>query len=125
MSLTYVNGRVATVSLPNGVSRTFSYDPAGRASGMTQSLPGLTAESFTYSYDSENRLIGIVSNAGWQQSFIYDAAGRLARETRTGPDGHDKTYRYDGNDNRTYMGVRTGSSLTPHTLDFEAADWPA
>jgi len=69
-----------------------------------------------YAYNSDGGLGGI-TGPGWSMRFGYDAAGRLASETRSGTGGYLASYGYDRNGNRTRM-PRYALSSVVNVIDF-------
>jgi RHS repeat-associated protein len=99
-------GRLKKLTLPGNVSREIiSYDDAGRALALTQTLGGNT-EAYTFGFDTLGRLQNHALSGQWAVTYGYDSASRLQTETRTGVGAYNYLYGYDLNDNRL---TQTGS----------------
>lgn len=104
------NGRPGSMTDPNGVETSFSYDLLGRVEAIVVQHPTNSALNATTSmeydevgnvtqltlpsttplimeYDAANRLTVMRSGAGERWSYSYDAAGNVERETVTRTDG--------------------------------------
>lgn len=123
-------GRRESLSYPNGIVTSYSYDDAGGLTGLTHSAADTTIASFAYEldkagnrtrrtareaeqylYDTVYRLLTLTSSN--PEAFSYDAVGNR----QAGPGGKDVdslynagnqmiqgrklSYRYDGNGNQT------------------------
>lgn len=110
---TYINGRLSSVSDPNGVVTNFGYDANGRLLYREDALGKRTAFSydgcgnvltvtnalnqvFTYVYDQRNRVTSVTNPTGAATHYTYDANGNLL--TATDALGKVTTYTYDGED---------------------------
>ena len=96
-----------TVSTPNGVVATHTYDEADRLSSLTNTRSGTTVSSYAYDYDDNgNRTSQIETNDGLTETttYTFDALDRLASITypidTTYPSGRVVTYGYDAVGNR-------------------------
>lgn len=114
-------GRVDQVSLPNHVTRTFTFDDAGRALTTAQNIDGMPRTS-TQAYDALGRISGITvqdfGGGDWSAQFTYDGAGRLSGETRAGFGAYQKNYTYDPNDNRTTLTATIGGATQNSTYSY-------
>jgi RHS repeat-associated protein len=91
-------GRVGAITLPGGVTQTFSYDPLLRPTGMTmRKADGTAVYAWTEAFDGLNQVQERVMD-GVTESFGFDASGRLTMAGGT-------AFTYDGRGNRT---SRTG-----------------
>ena len=66
-------GNLTDVSLPNGLSLTYTYDNADRLTRKT--LDG--SKYFNYSYDGANNLVGVTDQNNNSYTWDYDGAGRV------------------------------------------------
>ncbi len=132
------NGKVSSVTLPNGMSRTYLYDPSG-ALGELQQVPGSSAaEDWMLTRDGQGRMAQVTGPDG-TTTFIYDETGRLVQERRKdtsttikAPSPAIVQYGYDGSDNRaavvTYVAPAdsietfSGTSL-PATVQSASGTW--
>ncbi|MDP2673555.1 MAG: RHS repeat-associated core domain-containing protein [Dehalococcoidia bacterium] len=80
----------------------FTYDAQGR---MTQTQQGNV--SWTFAFDSLNRLSTRTDAAGNQTSYSYDGADRLTQLVL--PSGRTYGFAYDANGNRTSVTMATGA----------------
>jgi YD repeat-containing protein len=88
------NGRVATVTMPDGAVRTYDLSPAPRetrvtdgngdawlyvstAQGLVQSVRDPAGNTAAYAYDSAGNLSAVTNPAGETLAFTYDASGNL------------------------------------------------
>lgn len=87
----------------------FEYNPLG---SITKRKAG--GQEIQFNYDTENRLLGLVNEAGKHYRFGYNERGEITRET--GFDGLERTYERD----KTGLVVRTrrpGNRHTDYTYD--------
>ena len=110
---------VQTLTLPNGVSRTYGRDDAGRITSMIQNV-NAAAETTRFTYNSEQKL-QTVTGEDYLAAYYYDSHGRLIHELRTGKDAYIRTYAYDQSDNRVSKKVTDGPGGAP--AHFELTDW--
>ena len=104
------NGRVKTITYPDGRTLSYSYD--GNGSPLSITYPGGLV--VTYRYDVRNR----PTSALWGTesiSFGYDAAGNLLTETRS--NGTSSAYTYDANGRMTKISYKKGAA-TLASLSF-------
>jgi len=121
-------GRVTTVTDSRGYAIAYSYGPLGNRTRMTLQ-PGTADERVTsFSYDSANRLLSIIANPG-TFTHGYDLLGR--RSSLGYPNNIISNYSYDsasrltGVDNTTigsfsYTLDKVGNRLTKTTTEQEA-----
>lgn len=108
-------GKLKSLSLPGGVTRTFTYDSAGKVASQQQTGTG----AFSYEYD-ENRRLQRISGTALHELYTYDSAGRIKSEHGS---AGDASYTYDE------AGNLTGSSheetvTTPHVVQFRPDEDP-
>lgn len=110
-------GYLASESRGNGDTTAYTYDAAGNmASVVHRNAASTVLESFSYTYDSRNRITSQTSQAG-TTNYAYDLTGQLAGVTL--PGGRAITYSYDGNGNRK---VVTDSLLGNSTYASNSVD---
>jgi RHS repeat-associated protein len=90
-SYTYQNGQPHTLTDPAGVTTTYSYDLAGRTTGITDAAGKTT----TYSYDGSGNLLSRTDPLGNTISYAYDCRGNML--TATDARGNTTTCIYNGN----------------------------
>jgi YD repeat-containing protein len=112
-------GRVSRVEQAGLEPVEYDYDARGRLALVTIGS-GASAREAMPSYDTSDRVSGLVDPIDRTFSFSYDAANRVTQQTLPGPDG-DRTVglSYDGNGNL--------QSLTPpgeasHGFGYDAID---
>ena len=77
--------RPTSQELGNTTKTTYSYDDAGRLTGITNKKSGGTViSSFTYTYDDAGNRKTVTENNGDIVTWTYDASDRLTREKRNG-----------------------------------------
>ncbi|MDP3938195.1 MAG: RHS repeat-associated core domain-containing protein [Deltaproteobacteria bacterium] len=118
-------GNVLSVTDPNGLVTTFTYDAAGRVRAITQVNGGKDGAGQTidlvteYVYEANGNLDYIKLPRGNFYNYQYDTANRLASITRTftqpsgpadTPAGQTIRYGYDTEGNRTREEVAPGVS---------------
>jgi RHS repeat-associated protein len=128
----------ATTTYPSGVSRTVTYDVAGRVKTITlRNSAGMVLQSFAYDYGLVTRtnadgtvttepgpdyrdgyVLSMAEQDGSKVEYGYDDLGRLASAVRTGSNVYTQSYGYDANDNRTRVTVN-GVTIT---ATFDAAN---
>jgi RHS repeat-associated protein len=83
-------GRVATVTYPNGVQSTFTYDTLNRVTGLS-SQPA----SYTYQRGPAGNLTSDTESSGRAANWTYDGIYRLTNETiALAPSGHNGNVGY-------------------------------
>ena len=108
-------GRRSTLTLPNGVTVTYSYDQSSQLTGITYQYAGTDLGNLSYSNDLAGRRSGVTGSfartgvPSLLSSATYDAANRLTQWGKT-------TLNYDANGNPIYDGV--------NTYTWNAANWP-
>lgn len=109
------NGRLLSLTDPNGLAVSLTYDPRGRLTGKT--VGGNTS---TYNYDAVGNLIKITQPTGVAVSYSYDAAHRLTDITDAL--GGKIHYTLDGMGNRTQEVVTDalGNTVKTHRRVFDA-----
>jgi RHS repeat-associated protein len=103
---------VATVTYPNGVQSTFTYDTLNRVTGLS-SQPA----SYTYQRGPTGNLASVTESNGRQVGWTYDGIYRLTNETISlAPSGHDGSVGYGLdpvgnrlNDASSLEGISSGS----------------
>ncbi|NLF17685.1 MAG: RHS repeat protein, partial [Lentisphaerae bacterium] len=110
-------GRVESVTLPNGLTRLYDYDDAGRITRLAYAATagGEEVASFAVDYDATGRCRRATSSDGLVGEFTYDGIGMLARETWHNANGliQDDHYEYDAGGNRVRL-ERLGETLVYH-----------
>ncbi len=94
------NGRLITSTDSGGLTVRYEYDAVGNRTKMT--MPD--GKVILYKYDSNNRLIQLISDAG-TFNFTYDSLGRRTKLTM--PNGTYTTYSYDSNSRLTNLTHKT------------------
>jgi RHS repeat-associated protein len=103
-------GEVTTVALPGGVTRTLNYDDLGQLTTDTLVGHSQTQAAFAYTYDQDgnptSQTITLAGNpAAGTHTYTYDQAGRLT--TWTNPGNQATVYGWDNAGNRTTAGNQT------------------
>jgi YD repeat-containing protein len=99
-------GRRSTLTLPNGINVSYGYDQGSQLAGITYQLGGTTLGNLTYSYDLAGRRSGVsgsfarTASPSPLSSASYDVANRLTQWSGT-------TLSYDANGNLINDGVNT------------------
>jgi len=101
------DGKITQVD--SGGLKTYAYDDAFRITGITDTVT--PANSWTYGYDSLDRLTGGVSS-GTTRGWSYDANGNRLTETGTAP----STYTVSSSNNR----ITAISGNLPRTYAYDA-----
>ncbi|MBN2451204.1 MAG: RHS repeat protein, partial [Lentisphaeria bacterium] len=110
--------RVTDVDFPGGRSLHYTYDSLGRRTGMADQ----DGFEVSYAYDDAGRLAGISTGAGQVlMSYTYDVNGRLTREERG--NGTYSTYAYDAAGRLTLLVHATadGTALARFAYGYDAA----
>jgi RHS repeat-associated protein len=113
-------GRVISKRLaPTLAPATVTYDARGRITSLGQGT-----QSFTFAYDSSDRIISRTDATGRQTQYAWDAADRLTQTTL--PSGRTYRFTYDANGNRTQVQMPNGGAhaFTYTPLDSEASYTP-
>lgn len=112
-------GRKIRVDNANGTFTTYAYRPEGDLlSVQNWKSPGVLNSSFTYSYDSRSRIIGVTSLVGtW--AYTYDPAGQVTAATFASADpgvsNQTLLYTYDAAGNRVFS--TTNGDLRDYARD--------
>ena len=124
------DGSLHTMTYPNGVVATYTYDPyRGWLTHLIHQSGATTIAEFTYAYNptywgkngtrtSMAELI-LKPGGGYIDStvtYTYDGLYRLTGEARTGDYAYNKAYAYDANGNRETM--VDGSGTTYYHYDY-------
>jgi RHS repeat-associated protein len=102
------DGRITQID--SGGLRTYAYDDASRITGITDTVT--PANSWTYGYDTLDRLVSGVSS-GTTRGWTYDPHGNRLTETGTAP----ATYVVSSTSNR----VSSISGSLPRSYGYDAA----
>jgi large repetitive protein len=114
-------GNLVTITAPNGVVETRTYDERNRLSSIRAASATVTATDLTYTRDASGQITAIVDGvSGTTTTFGYDPLGRVTSERRTGGTlpALESTYTYDAVGNRTSVVVNGATS----TSTFDADD---
>lgn len=87
------DGRLASVTEPEGRRVAYTYDAAGNRKSMTTTY-GTGAETIVYAYDGQNRLVSETKNGTVDVTYEYDGNGNLLSGTCVS-EGITETYSYD------------------------------
>ena len=109
------NGRPGSLTDPNGLVTTLSYDPRGRL--ISRSAGG---ETTSYSYDGVGNLTGVTLPGGAVYTYSYDAAHRLTRISDLM--GNKLVYTLDvaGNRTKEQLFDSTGTLVQTRSRVFDA-----
>ena len=109
------NGRVGTLTNPNGLLTTLTYDPRGR---LVNRLVG--TENTHYTYDGVGNLTNVALANGANYTYTYDQAHRLIQITDA--QANRIVYTLDNAGNRTKEETfdNTNTSLQKHSRVFDA-----
>ena len=89
------DGRVASVSLANGVTSSSTYDGAGRLDRIDHSGGGVSG-FFDYTLDADGNRVGLTSSAG-NESYTINAINQLTAASYANGDTESFTYDPAGN----------------------------
>ena len=87
-------GRLNTVTFPNGVAATNTYDIADRLIGISHSLNEVTLGSFFYTLDNAGNRLSMTDNDG-STTYTYDALDRLLSVSYPAVSPLSVSYTYD------------------------------
>lgn len=85
------NNKLMQLVGPSGTT-TFGYDGNGNMTSMV--VPGPV--TWNYSYDYENKLIGVSNDAGYSAAYAYAVDGRRVRAEESNAPNPDLWFLYDG-----------------------------
>ena len=122
-----IEGRLAWQVMPDGAREELRYDPEGNlvrsqtaAGGVVTfevgpfNLPiartGEDGTRYTFTYDTELRLVRVTNPLGLTWDYEYDPCGNLVRESDF--TGRAVTYRYDAANRQIARGSEAGQSIT-------------
>ena len=103
----YVNGRMASYTLPNGVTSTFDYDAVGRPTAIYHKRGGTTFERADYGYDAVGNRLWRRHNDGMFESYGYDELYRLTYASYPTANLQEQ-YNYDAGGNRIHKATSGG-----------------
>ena len=109
------NGNAGTVTDPNGVVTTYTYDARNRLATATVTSGSFTA-STQYFYDSHGNLSYVIPPEGNRIDFTYNLADRLTQITDHL--GNYIRYHYDLDGNRDWEKLYDPQSTLKKQLDF-------
>ncbi len=114
-----VEGKMLTESYPNGMNATYTYNAVGQATGLEYVKTTHCVEEAEKCKWFKNAIVPSAHGETLSQtstlaneSYTYDAAGRLieAQETPTGESCKTRHYSYDEDSNRTTLTSQIGKS---------------
>ena len=109
------NGNVGTITDPNGVITTYTYDARNRLATSTITSGSYSAET-QYFYDARGNLSYVIPPEGNRIDFTYNFADRLTQITDHL--GNSIHYGYDAQGNRTTEDIYDSQSTLKKQLDF-------
>lgn len=109
------NGRPGTITDPNGLVTSLTYDPRGR---LTSRVTG--GETTSYTYDGVGQLLTVTAPSGATYTYSYDAAHRLTGIADNL--GNHIHYTLDAMGNRTQEQILDAASniVQTHSRTFDA-----
>ena len=113
-------GNLVTVTYPNGIVETRTYDARNRLTGIRAASPTVTATDLTYTRDLSGQITSIVDAvSGTTTTYGYDRLGRVTSERRSGGTlpALDATYTYDTVGNRTTVQLSGATSTSTFGAD--------
>jgi len=81
-------GSMHTVTPPDGIARTLTWDDAGNLTGMSDS----TGYNFNLAYDANNRIAAMTDGFGRGMAFTWN---HQQLDSVTPPTGQTRTFQYD------------------------------
>ena len=102
-----------TAARSNGVDTSYSYDDAGRLTGVGHTGPTGGIDGFSYLLDPNGNRTAVMSNAG-TETYTLDALNRLTNVTY--PGALTETFEYDAAGNRTSH-TKTDGTTVGYTVD--------
>ena len=106
------NGKLASVTDPNGNTTTYSYSDSNRLASVTDAL----SQTTSYEYDLKGNLRFLTDAESQTTEFVYDDLNRLTQEIR--PMGETAEYSYNGR-NQVIEKVDAKQQTTEY--DYDAA----
>jgi len=113
-------GAPLSMTDPNGVATTFSYDIRGRLLTATIN-PGGAASQYQFAYDAVGDLARVTLPAGASLTYTVDQDRRVAqlRNVR----GETQTFAYDGKDDPLSLVTRNGAGSTTYSHASAYDEW--
>ena len=102
-----------TAARSNGVDTNYSYDDAGRLTGVGHTGPNGGIDGFSYMLDPNGNRTAVMSNAG-TETYTLDALNRLTNVTY--PGALTETFEYDAAGNRTSH-TKTDGTTVGYSVD--------
>jgi RHS repeat-associated protein len=99
------NGRLLTVTYPDGAALAMRYDPAGQRTSLT--YPG--GHEITYRYDLNGHLTGLHDSRAGDAAYVVDPDGRLVTEQL--PHRQARRYLYEDGLLSRFTTIRDGHPL--------------
>jgi RHS repeat-associated protein len=99
------NGRVLTVTYPDGAALSMQYDAAGQRASMTYA----GGHEISYRYDLNGRLTGLHDSRAGDAAYVVDPDGRLLTEQL--PHRQARRYHYEDGLLRRFTTIRDGHPL--------------
>jgi RHS repeat-associated protein len=113
-------GAPLSVTDPNGVITTFTYDIHGR---LTQAIvnPGSTQSEYQFQYDAVGDLTLVTLPMGATLAYVYDAGRRMTKVTNVR--GETRAYTYDNMDNPLTLTTETATGTVTQSHAAMYDDW--
>lgn len=113
-------GQPLSVTDPNGVVTSISYDPLGRVTGVTEDAGSAAPSAWSFAYNKVGDLTRITLPLGGWLAYEYDDARRLTKASNDR--GEQVSYAYNDNSDPTERKVRAvagGTILRQQTLAYD------
>jgi YD repeat-containing protein len=122
---TYDNvGNLASVTYPNGVVHSYSYDTRNRLTNLAVNNPSGAVASYGYTLDAAGHRTSVTDLSGRKATYTYDNIYRLTSETiASDPGGQNGviSYTYDPVGNRTQQ-TSTVPAIPSANRSYDAND---
>ena len=126
----YANGNRKSLTYPNGITTTYTYNHANLVTSLTNKKGTTTLSSYVYTYLLDGNQDSKKDHKQVQTVYTYDGLGRLTKEVETVPAGArglgvertvSRSYTFDKAGNRATMAVSTteGAKNESYTMEYE------
>jgi RHS repeat-associated protein len=114
------DGRVLSITDPNGLRTMYTYDLRGRVATVAQNAPDGTSRLTRYGYDVAGNVTSVILPTGLALGYTYDAALKLRRVTDSLGNYIDYDYDLKGNRTRAYSYDPSGTLVRAVDLAYDA-----
>jgi RHS repeat-associated protein len=114
------NGRVLSVTDPNGLKTAYTYDLRGRVTSITQTSSAGASRVTQYGHDAKGNVVSAILPTGLALTYTYNTANYLTQVVDSLGNRVDYGYDLKGNRTQTYTYDASGTLVRAVDLAFDA-----